>query len=114
MQACKHANQWCGSVRSRIVTALFAASALSCPSAHAGVILGGSALLDSTDLTKLEGWLGEGELTLTNVFTKTIGDDGVDFHAAADGKGRTFVVLSAQESIATGSKRTAFVERGFA
>jgi hypothetical protein len=84
-------------MRLRIATAVVAASVLSCASAQAGVILGGSTLVDSTYLARLEGWLGEGQLTLTNIYTKTAGDTTANFHAAADGKGRTFVVLSARE-----------------
>jgi len=45
----------------------------------------------------LEGWLGEGELTLTNIFTKTPGATSEDFHAAADLQGRTFTVFRATE-----------------
>jgi hypothetical protein len=67
-------------------------------SAHAGAIVGGSSLLTSGYLAQLEGWLGEGQLTLTNIFTKTGSDNSYDFHAAADGQGRTFTVLRATES----------------
>ncbi len=51
-------------------------------------------LLTPTYETKLEGWLGAGNLTCTNIFTKNIGDgqDSLDFHAAADFKGPTFVL----------------------
>lgn len=47
--------------------------------------------------TQLEAWLGEGDLTLTHVFTKTTGDGltSGDFHAAVDGQGRTFTLISA-------------------
>jgi hypothetical protein len=85
-------------VKSRIVAVFLAASVLPCASAHAGAIVGGSALVDSTYLATLEGWLGEGQLTLTNIFTKHAGDTATTFHAAVDGKGRTFVVLSAKEA----------------
>ena len=65
--------------------------------AHAGLIVGGSSLLTSGDLTLLESWLGEGPLTLTNIFTKTVGSTPLDFHAAADGKGRTISVMQATD-----------------
>lgn len=46
---------------------------------------------------QLEAWLGEGDLTLTHVFTKASGDGltSGDFHAAANGQGRTFTLVSA-------------------
>jgi len=64
--------------------------------ARAGII-GGSDLITNADLAKLEGWLGEGPLDITNIFDHTYrdGKDSSNFHAAADGKGRTFVVLRA-------------------
>ena len=56
---------------------------------------GGSSLLSSDDLLQLEAWLGESNLTLTNIFTKTVsgGETSTDFHTAADGQGRTFSVI---------------------
>jgi hypothetical protein len=62
---------------------------------QAALIVGGSSLLSQSDANQLESWLGEGPITLNNIFTKTTGDgqDSYDFHAAADGQGRTFVVM---------------------
>lgn len=61
--------------------------------ASAATIVGGSDLLSAADATQLESWLGEGPLTLTNIFDKATGDDSYTFHAAADGMGRTFSVM---------------------
>jgi WD40 repeat protein len=47
----------------------------------------------AADATQLETWLGQGPLTLTNIFDKAPRLTGVDFHAAADGKGATFSVI---------------------
>lgn len=85
---------------SRILGASISALCLSLSTAHAGVILNGSSMLDENDgsLTQLENWLGQGELTLTNIFTKnqTDGiagnDNSYDWHRAVDGKGATFTL----------------------
>jgi len=50
-------------------------------------------LLTAAYEAKLEEWLGEGDLDFTNIFTKVAGDDSRDFHAAVDGKGRTFTLI---------------------
>lgn len=77
---------------SLFVLALLAAAA---GPVQAGTIVGGSTLIGTGDLTQLEIWLGEGPLTLTNIFTHTPGDGmtSTDFHAASDGQGRTFVAV---------------------
>ena len=52
-------------------------------------------MLDQAYSNQLESWLGKGPIKLTNIFTKATGDGktSLDFHAAADGKGRTFSVI---------------------
>ncbi|HEU4851507.1 MAG TPA: PEP_CTERM-anchored TLD domain-containing protein [Telluria sp.] len=71
--------------------AIFAAGLL--PSAQAGTISGGSALLTPTGHAQLETWLGQGQFNLNNVFTLQPGLDADDFHGAADGVGRTFALM---------------------
>ncbi len=60
---------------------------------QAGMIIGGSDLLTAGYHAQLETWLGEGSVYLTNIFDKASGNDGFDFHAAVDGKGRTFSLI---------------------
>ncbi|MEM8516771.1 PEP_CTERM-anchored TLD domain-containing protein [Janthinobacterium sp. CAN_S7] len=55
----------------------------------------GTSLLSPGYKTQLETWLGEGRLSLTNIYTKAAGDTSLDFHKASDGKGRTFSVMEA-------------------
>lgn len=73
---------------------LLAASVME---AQAAVVIGGSSLLTETFLSQLESQLGEGPIALTNIFTKSTGSTSIDFHNAADNKGRTFVVMHATE-----------------
>src|SRR5262249_23673988 len=66
----------------------------------ATTVVGGSSLLGASDLTQLQTWLGEGPLTLTNLFSRTPGDGKTSssFHAAVDGKGPTFSVVEVQDT----------------
>jgi len=61
--------------------------------ASAATIVGGSDLLSASSANQLESWLGQGDISLTNIFDKAAGDDSVSFHAAVDGKGATFSVI---------------------
>ncbi|WP_181017604.1 PEP_CTERM-anchored TLD domain-containing protein [Zemynaea arenosa] len=63
------------------------------PAAHAGDIIGGSALLNPAQQAQLESWLGQGEFNLTNIYARDAGDTSLDFHAAADYKGKTFTLM---------------------
>lgn len=56
-------------------------------------VVGGSGFMTQAYADKVEYWLGEGSITLTNVFTKTGASTSYDFHSAADGKGRTITVI---------------------
>jgi hypothetical protein len=88
---------------------LLAALLLAAGSGDAAVIVGGSALLTAGTATQLETWLGQGPITLTNVYTKQSGDDALDFHAAANGVGPTFVVLDISDPDAAGTTHTGIV-----
>ncbi|MES2260799.1 MAG: PEP_CTERM-anchored TLD domain-containing protein [Pseudomonadota bacterium] len=70
---------------------LLAALCIGAP-AHAA----DTTLLTAADKGQLASWLGEGPLALTRIFEKTAGATAADFHAAADGKGRTFSVMEAR------------------
>lgn len=50
-------------------------------------------LLDARLQGQLERWLGAGPLYLENVYTRQAGDDALDFHAAADGRGSNFTLM---------------------
>ncbi|NVE00454.1 PEP_CTERM-anchored TLD domain-containing protein [Massilia sp. BJB1822] len=66
--------------------------------AHAGVIVGSSQLLDTDGLAQMEGWIGKGPLTLTNIFTKTPTQSTTkQYYAAVEGRGAAFVIFNASE-----------------
>ena len=69
--------------------------------ARASSLIGGSDLLDAGSLQQLSGWLGQGDLQLTNIFDKVPGQTAADFHAAADGKGATFTLIEAMTNSGT-------------
>ncbi|UTY55923.1 PEP_CTERM-anchored TLD domain-containing protein [Massilia sp. erpn] len=76
----------------------FFAGALALSTTHAGVIKGSSALLDAQGIAQMEAWIGKGELTMTNLFTKTPSQSTAKaFHEAIDDRGAAFVVFNASE-----------------
>ena len=91
----------------RSITAVSLFSLLVSVTTEAGVIIGGSTLLDSDSVATLEGWLGQGELELTNVFRKSdwplgyykngtqssFGATSALWHHYVNGKGPTFTVF---------------------
>lgn len=83
MKTCCHSgcHRWLP-VAGAVVSLLFA-----CP-------VRATSLLTSAYETQLEAWLGQGNLDFTNIYTKTAGDAASDFHAAVDGRGATFVLMS--------------------
>jgi hypothetical protein len=55
-----------------------------------------ASLLTPAYESRLEGWLGQGDLDFTNIYAKDgVGDSASEFHAAADGQGATFTLLEA-------------------
>lgn len=56
-------------------------------------VLANAGLLSATNESKIESWLGQGNLDFTNVFTKTSGSDSYAFHAAVDGLGPTITLM---------------------
>lgn len=56
-------------------------------------IVGGSDLLTQGYANQLETWLGEGAITINKVYTKQAGHTAANFHAAANGVGRTFALV---------------------
>lgn len=81
--------------KSAITLSVLAAALALGPQAHAVTITGGIGLLTTAGGTQLETWLGEGSLALTSIFSHEVGDGktSYDFHAAADGQGRTFAIM---------------------
>lgn len=77
---------------------VFFVAGFTAASANAGVIKGSSALLDAQGITQMEAWIGKGELTMTNLFTKTPAlSSAMAFHQAVDDKGPAFAIFNASE-----------------
>lgn len=80
----------CNPLRRVAVGTMLSLAALA---AQAATIVGGSDLLNAGSAAQLESWVGQGPLTLINIFDKVAGDTSLDFHAAADGRGATFSII---------------------
>jgi hypothetical protein len=80
-----------------VVSACAAALLISMPliGRSAQVIGDTHSLLNTASANQLESWLGQGPVTLNNIFSKKIGDrkNSNTFHNAADGQGPTFTVM---------------------
>ncbi|RFP09605.1 MULTISPECIES: PEP_CTERM-anchored TLD domain-containing protein [unclassified Duganella] len=76
-----------------VLAALAMASVGLSTSAHAD-----TSLLNASDKAQLAAWLGQGQIKLTSIYTKGAGDTSANFHAAVDGKGRTFAVMEAHNA----------------
>lgn len=59
------------------------------------VAYGSTPLLTQADIAQLSNWLGNGPIRLERLYKKRDGQTAADFHAAVDGKGRTFTVMEA-------------------
>ncbi len=70
-----------------LVASIALALCAAAPSAYADP-------LSSADNAQLQTWLGQGAVTLTDIFSANANSTSVDFHAAADGMGATFSVMS--------------------
>jgi hypothetical protein len=65
-------------------------------------VVGGS-LLNQTNANQLATWLGEGDLTLTNIFSGAPGiGQSLAWHAAANGQGRTFTLIETNRGLIGG------------
>ena len=87
----------------RIATVLLCLCALmaaALPGAHAASIVGGQGIITKADAATISDWIDEGPLKLTCIFSRTPGDGKMapSFHNAANGKGRTVVVMDAKLS----------------
>ena len=51
---------------------------------QAAIIVGGTGFVTQAHGQQLESWLGEGPITIANVFTKVSGSTNYDFHNAAN------------------------------
>jgi hypothetical protein len=72
--------------------------------AQTGHVIGGSNLISQAQANQFAVWLNEGHVALTKIFSKAAGDgkDAEDFHAAADGRGRTVTFLRVDPDIHPG------------
>ena len=60
---------------------------------------GATPLLTEAEIAQLSTWLGNGPIRLERLYKKRDGQTAADFHAAVDGKGRTFTVMEATNEL---------------
>jgi len=58
-----------------------------------------TSLITAADEAQLAAWLGQSDVTLTNIYTKEAGHTSADFHQAVDGRGRTVAIMEATTSL---------------
>jgi hypothetical protein len=81
--------------RHTLLAIVFSCLLVTTAAASPVTIIGDSAFLSASDAEQLGTWLGQGPIQLTKVFSKSLdAQSALDFHAAVDGRGPTFVVLS--------------------
>ncbi len=71
----------------------------------AASIAGGSELLTQGYANQLETWLGEGNITITKIYSKQSGHTAANFHSAVDGQGRTFSIIEVLKVGTTSSNK---------
>ncbi len=95
-------------IKNIVINVLAGFALLTSSVANAGMIIGGSDIIDNDDLLILGNWLGKGDIDLTNVFTKNgISNNSTHWHAAVDGKGATFTLIQ------VGTGQNSFVFGGY-
>jgi TLD/PEP-CTERM motif len=80
---------------------LTACAVMALPLSATTVWTGGT-LLNQTNANQLATWLGEGDLSLTNVFSSGPVVAGSPFHTASDNIGRTFVLIQTSAGLLGG------------
>lgn len=81
----------------KLTTSALLAILLSASTLHA-------VLLNSSEESQLESWLGLGDQTFTKIYTKQSGDLSRDFHSAVDNMGATFTLMTVTSNAFAGTQ----------